>query len=106
MLLIFPSFGRIRSLSIVLQDAEVISYEQSLREGQQAEIHHIMDGCHNVLTALEKSLDENVEVASSGGCFNHRVGRMWKRLKWEPDDIRELQGRIASNVALLHAFLG
>jgi len=31
---------------------------------------------------------------------------VWKKLKWEPEDIRELRGRITSNIALLNAFNG
>lgn len=32
--------------------------------------------------------------------------RTWKRLKWEPEDIRNLRDRISSNIALLNAFNG
>lgn len=32
--------------------------------------------------------------------------RAWKRLKWEPEDVRELRNRISSNVILLNAFNG
>jgi hypothetical protein len=32
--------------------------------------------------------------------------RVWKRLKWEPDDIRDLRSRIVANVALLNMFQG
>jgi hypothetical protein len=29
---------------------------------------------------------------------------MWKRLKWEPEDIRQLRSRISTNIGLLNAF--
>ena len=29
---------------------------------------------------------------------------MWKRLKWEPEDIKQLRSRISSNIGLLNAF--
>ncbi|KFY00471.1 hypothetical protein O988_03292, partial [Pseudogymnoascus sp. VKM F-3808] len=32
--------------------------------------------------------------------------RVWKRLKWEPDDIRDLRIRIVANVTLLNTFQG
>jgi hypothetical protein len=35
-----------------------------------------------------------------------KVKRVWKRFKWEPEDIKELRSRINSNVALLNAFNG
>jgi len=33
-----------------------------------------------------------------------RTKRVWKKFKWEPNDIRELRGRIASNVNFLNTF--
>jgi hypothetical protein len=38
--------------------------------------------------------------------IDKRVKRAWKRLTWEPEDIRDLRGRISSNIALLNAFSG
>jgi len=35
-----------------------------------------------------------------------KVKRVWKRFRWEPEDIKELRSRINSNVALLNAFNG
>lgn len=32
--------------------------------------------------------------------------RAWKRLKWEPEEIKELRNRISSNITLLNAFNG
>jgi hypothetical protein len=32
------------------------------------------------------------------------IKRVWKRLKWEPDDIRDLRSRIVANVILLNTF--
>jgi ankyrin repeat protein len=31
---------------------------------------------------------------------------MWKRLKWEPEDIKQLRNRIGTNISLLNAFAG
>jgi Cdc6-like AAA superfamily ATPase len=32
------------------------------------------------------------------------VKRVWKRLKWEPEDIKQLRSRISTNIGLLNAF--
>jgi Cdc6-like AAA superfamily ATPase len=32
------------------------------------------------------------------------VKRIWRRLKWEPEDIKQLRSRISSNIGLLNAF--
>jgi hypothetical protein len=44
-----------------------------------------------------------------GSCpkdVSRRVKKVWKRLKWEPEDIQELRSRINSNITLLNAFNG
>lgn len=33
-----------------------------------------------------------------------RAKRIWKQLKWEPDDIKQLRNRIGTNIGLLNAF--
>lgn len=97
---------RIRSLSIVLQDVEVILPERELTSQQKIELHDITDGCRNVLDKLEKTLGKYRELISVPESVDQRVKRIWKRLKWEPEDIRELRSRISSNITLLNAFNG
>jgi hypothetical protein len=38
--------------------------------------------------------------------FRLKVRRGWKRLRWEPEDIKELRVRIISNISLLDVFNG
>lgn len=66
----------------------------------------IADGCHNVLDTLEKTLDKYGELNSNPKVIGKNVKRVWKRLKWEPEDIQELRSRISSNITLLNTFLG
>lgn len=65
-----------------------------------------MKGCWNTLEELEKILDKYSELDSRPKSVSKRVKRAWKRLMWEPDDIRELRSRISSNITLLNAFSG
>jgi Cdc6-like AAA superfamily ATPase len=69
-------------------------------------LRDIADGCHNVLDKLEKTLDKYHELSSVPESVGKRVKRIWRRLKWEPEDIRELRSRISSNITLLNAFSG
>jgi hypothetical protein len=55
---------------------------------------------------LEKTLEKYRELSSVPEGVGKRVKREWKRLKWEPEDIRELCSRISSNISLLNAFNG
>jgi Cdc6-like AAA superfamily ATPase len=57
-----------------------------------------------VLTALEKVLDKYRELDTSPKRIRDKSRRVWKRLKWEPDDIRDLRLRIVSSIGLLNAF--
>jgi peptidoglycan hydrolase CwlO-like protein len=99
-------FNRVRSLSIVLQDVEVVLPERELTSQQKADLHGIADGCRNVLDELEKLLDKYRELESCPESVGKRVKKVWKRLKWEPEDIQELRNRISSNITLLNAFNG
>ena len=69
-------------------------------------MHDIADGCRNVLDKLGKTLDKYSELKSNPESVGKKVKRVWKRLKWEPEDIRELRSRISSNITLLNAFNG
>jgi hypothetical protein len=99
-------FDRVRSLSIVLQDVEVVLAERELTSQQKTQLHDIANGCRSVLDNLDKTLDKYGELASVPESVGKRAKRVWKRLKWEPEDIQELRSRISSNITLLNAFNG
>ena len=95
-----------RSLSIVLQDVEVVLSEPDLNAQQKKELREIADSCLNVLRMLEQILDKYGELKSGSGLVGNRMKRVWKRLKWEPEDIKELRSRTVANVTLLNTFQG
>jgi hypothetical protein len=90
----------------VLNDVEVVLSEPDLHDEQKKELETIVIGCINVLKDLEQTLDKYAEFRSDPGSVKTRVKRVWKRLQWEPEDIRELRSRIISNVTLLDRFQG
>ncbi|XTI89039.1 hypothetical protein V2W45_1399781 [Cenococcum geophilum] len=94
----------VRSLSIILQDVDVVLSERELNDQQKKGLKDIVDACQNVLDELEKTLDKYSELEPRQRNISKRVKRAWKRLTWEPDDIRELRGRITLNVTLLNSF--
>jgi hypothetical protein len=97
-------FNRVRSLSIILQDVETVLPERELTKQQQTELHDIAEGCRNVLQNLNETLDKYQELDSNPKTFGRKARRVWKRLKLEPEDIKELRSRMSSNVVLLNAF--
>ena len=97
---------RVRSLSIVLLDVDVDLSQLEPGSQEKQELEDIRASCWNVLAELEKTLDKYVELESKPKSVGKKVRKAWKRLKWEPEDIRELRNRISSNVTLLNAFNG
>lgn len=91
---------------IVLQDVEVVSSEAELDKQQKIDLEQIATSCKDVFKDLEKALDKYSELGSSSGSLGKRMKRVWKRLQWEPEDIREFRDRIVSNITLLNAYLG
>jgi peptidoglycan hydrolase CwlO-like protein len=96
---------RVRSLSIVIQDADIVLSEYKPDAKQQMDLQEIASSCHRILSDLEKTLDKYDELQTHGGNLGMRVKRVWKKLKWEPEDIRELRDRITSNVILLNTYI-
>jgi hypothetical protein len=103
--------SRVRSLSIIIEDVKVIIPQRDLTDEQQKDLRSIVQGCHNVLNTLKETLKKYQELGASNK-YSHVKGsslnfqRAWKRLRWEPEDIKELRSRITSNITLLNAFNG
>jgi hypothetical protein len=79
-----------------------------LTSQQKAELRDIAKGCFNVLNELKETLKKYQELDSNSNCktFIGKARRVWKRLEWEPEDIRDLRCRISSNISLFNAFNG
>jgi hypothetical protein len=63
-----------------------------------------VNSCRNVLNELEHTLDKYDELKPGHGSASQRMKRVWKRLRWEPEDIKQLRSRINTNIGLLNAF--
>ena len=96
---------RVRSLSIVIQDADVVLSECEPDAKQKTDLQEFAGGCHKILRDLEKTLDKYDELETHGGNLGKSVKRVWKKLKWEPKDIQELRDRITLNVTLLNTYI-
>jgi hypothetical protein len=99
-------FPRVRSLSIILQNVEIELSERDLTDDKAKSLREIVKECHKVLETLDKTLDKYQGLSP-----NHKdskpkgkILRVWKRLKWEPDDIISLRNHIISNITMLNTF--
>jgi len=103
------SWYRVRSLSIVLDDSKVLLPHRELDPEQTKRLETVAEACCEVLEALNKVLDHYQELGSEQkikdiDSLRYNIRRGWKRLKWEPEDVRDLRSRITSTISLLNAF--
>ena len=103
--------SNVRSLSIILEDVKVVLPQRDLTSEQRKELVDIFVGCYNVFNTLKEALNKYQELDSDPKCcntksFGFKVQRGWKRLRWEPEDVKDLRCRIASNTSLLNTFNG
>lgn len=96
----------VRSLSIVLQDADVTFSKSEPDSDLRKTLEEIDKGCRNVLNELQQILDSNTELSIPTESIGKKIKRVWKRLKWDPEYIKELRGRLSANISLLDAFNG
>jgi hypothetical protein len=100
--------NRVKNLSLVVQDVEIDLSGKKLNGRQQTELQEIASSCRNILCDLKNIIDDysDVDVTDENVMKGRIVKRAWKRLKWEPNEIRKLRLRITSIIAFLGTFNG
>ncbi|KAL6791197.1 ankyrin [Trichoderma sp. SZMC 28013] len=92
----------VRGFSIVLQDVEAICTEFNPEQSQ--EYQSVVTSCKHLLVQLKKTLDNYAGVAEAGKTGKKTtIKRIWKRLKWEPDDIRDIRSQISVKLSTLRS---
>ena len=99
-------FQRIKSLSSVLRDVQDVFEVRDLSDEDTKKLHDIIEGCHYVLKDLEKSLGQYQGFNFVSKSIGDKKRSVWRKLKWEPDTIRDFRSRITSNILLLNTFNG
>jgi hypothetical protein len=93
-------------MSNALRDVEDVLPEHEMTDQQATELNIVASGCRNTLEKLEETLKKYHGLNSGPMTTSSKLKRVWKRLEWAPEDIKELRSRIISNVTLLNAFYG
>ncbi|KXJ85091.1 hypothetical protein Micbo1qcDRAFT_198942 [Microdochium bolleyi] len=96
----------VRSLAIVLQDIEIFVSSDHVSDTQKQDLATILAGCDRTLRDTEKALDKYCDLGNQRQSIAQAARRAWKRLTFEPDDIRQLRSRISSHVTLLSSLVG
>lgn len=93
--------NEVKSLSILMQDIEVDITDRDLKPGQAERLQTIVDGSRAVLTDLNSLLSRYSSIEAKGKIC---VKRVWQRLSFDTAEVREIRGRLVSNVSMLRAF--
>lgn len=80
--------------------------QRDLTDQQKSELCDISKRCHSVLEELNKKLNEFKELDTKTRSLYGKPQRVWKRLKWDQNDIDRFRSRVGSNILLFNTFLG
>lgn len=92
---------RVRNLSIVVHDEDLSLTNAVLDNQLKDDIRKIATSCGNVLAEIERTLERYQDIDTG-----HGVKNAWKRLRWDQDEIRDLQDRFCHNINLLKGING
>ena len=73
----------------------------SLSTKQRGELQEIAKSCRGLFGEIKHLIRRYCEINES-----HGIRKTWKRLRWEPEDARDLRNRLSSNISTLNAFNG
>ncbi|KAF9771002.1 hypothetical protein IL306_011376 [Fusarium sp. DS 682] len=90
----------VRSLSIVIQDA--YANVDQMSEEHAANFSQILTTCQTLLNKLQSLMSKWSVISDPRK--GKTVQRLWKRLRWEPEEISDLRAQITSKIMLLNAF--
>lgn len=85
----------------MVKDVEVDLSDAAVNSQQGDKLQKVAHSCNNVLAEIETTIDRYCEISTQ-----RSVKRVWKRLKWEPDEVRDFRNRLCSNIGLLNAING
>lgn len=82
---------------------DVFLTSNDIPDAKEDNLREITSNSWHVLQDLQKVVDENTALEQNGG-VRKRARRAWTRLKWDPNDIRDLRSRMTSNITALNTF--
>ncbi|KAI3337266.1 hypothetical protein HD806DRAFT_518169 [Xylariaceae sp. AK1471] len=97
--------NELRCLDHAIRDIDVLLFGQDLTQAQEKRLCDITDNCRLILEDTLRTLNGYSTLKSRGDGISGKAKRVWKRLQWEPDDIRELRSRIALSITYLNSFI-
>ncbi|KAI0155915.1 ankyrin repeat-containing domain protein [Pestalotiopsis sp. NC0098] len=96
----------VRNLAIALGDVDVSLSARDVGDAQKVNLRDIRESCRSVLEDTSKVLNRYSSLDTKTVSVHGRTRRVWNRMRWEPDDARDLRSRITANIAALNSFTG
>ncbi|KAI0905418.1 hypothetical protein F4823DRAFT_627840 [Ustulina deusta] len=95
----------LRNLEHTTRDIEVLLSGQDLSKPQEERLHELTENCDLILKDVQGTVSRYSTSKSRRSGIRDRATRLWNRLQWEPDDVRDLRGRITLAVTSCTFFL-
>lgn len=80
----------------MVQDEDLALTNVVLDSQLKDDIRKIAHSCRGVLFEIERTLERYDDIDTG-----HGIKKTWKRLRWDQDEVRELQDRVSYNINLL-----
>ncbi|GAW27290.1 hypothetical protein SAMD00023353_10100200 [Rosellinia necatrix] len=96
----------LRNLENTIRDIDVILDSGDLLPPQQERLRDITRTCRLTLEYAQELVNNFSTLTSRGGGVGKRAARVWNRLQWDSNEVRDLRDRIASSVTAFIAFDG
>ncbi|KAI0810040.1 hypothetical protein GGR55DRAFT_150277 [Xylaria sp. FL0064] len=87
----------VRTLTHLLQDLEDAFPERDISQSMRDTLGAHLTACGTLLKDIDSKLGKYYGLQPAGA----RMQRLWHRLRWEPDEIRDLRARLTYNIVLL-----
>lgn len=89
----------------MLLDIDSNLSNDDVSDSHKEKLGTILESCERLLKDAQNTLHKYRELEKESKGIGKAAKRAWKRLTFEPDDIRELRSRIVSNITALNFFL-
>ena len=76
-----------------------------LNEKQEDDLKSIVRACEGVLDDTNAVLEKFETLGLKSSSLKGRTEKVWKKITWDEESIRDLRSRIVSNTTLLHLFI-
>ncbi|KAM0812495.1 hypothetical protein AB5N19_12486 [Seiridium cardinale] len=97
--------AEIRNLAIILQDVDIFFIKHEITKAEKDSLRDIRESCRRVLEDTQMELNKYSSLTAKYESRHERAKRVWERLQWEPNEVRDLRSRITSHIMVLNSHI-